>query len=118
MYFFSIFQVLRLQAKLSGEQEPSKIQRLNSIPCQCDTNSSSSSNSQTEQIVRELLRDMVDDAVNRASSVTSASQSRQRYVLLCDLSNLAHLNFPRFEISLLWQYWSKFGIFTEVRHFQ
>jgi len=73
-------QVLRLQAKLSGEQEPSKIQRLNSIPCQCDTNSSSSSNSQTEQIVRELLRDMVDDAVNRASSVTSASQSRQRPV--------------------------------------
>merc|ERR1719193_1815970 len=74
-------QALRLQAKLSGEQEPSKIQRLNSIPCQCDTNSSSSSNSQTEQIVGELLRDMVDDAVNRASSVTSASQSRQRPVL-------------------------------------
>ena len=84
-----MFQVLRLQAKLSGEQEPSKIQRLNSIPCQCDTNSSSSSNSQTEQIVRELLRDMVDDAVNRASSVTSATQPRQRYVRFSSIFNAA-----------------------------
>merc|ERR1712223_628703 len=60
-------QALRLQAKLSGEQEPSKIQRLNSIPCVCDTNSSSSNYSSVsaEKMVRKILRDMVDDVVNR-----------------------------------------------------
>jgi len=68
-------QAAKLQAKLSGEQaEPSKIQRLNSIPCQCDTNSSSSSsNSQTEQMVRDLLRDMVDDALNRVLQTSEPS---------------------------------------------
>ena len=70
-----LFQAAKLQAKLSGEQaEPSKIQRLNSIPCQCDTNSSSSSsNSQTEQMVRDLLRDMVDDALNRVLQTSEPS---------------------------------------------
>ena len=85
------FQAAKLQAKLSGEQaEPSKIQRLNSIPCQCDTNSSSSSsNSQTEQIVRDLLRDMVDDALNRVlqtsepSNPASSGTSEPSYPAWC-----------------------------------
>ena len=71
------FQALRLQAKLSGEQEPSKIQRLNSIPCVCDTNSSSNSSASAEKMVRKILRDMVDDAVNRVvldSSATATSE--------------------------------------------
>ena len=72
---------MRLQAKLSGEQEPSKIQRLNSIPCVCDTNSSSSnySSASAEKMVRKILRDMVDDVVNRVvldadSPATSTSE--------------------------------------------
>ena len=92
-----LFQAAKLQAKLSGEQaEPSKIQRLNSIPCQCDTNSSSSSsNSQTEQMVRDLLRDMVDDALNRvlqtsepsnpASSGTSEPSYPASTALVCSI---------------------------------
>ena len=73
------FQALRLQAKLSGEQEPSKIQRLNSIPCVCDTNSSSNSSASAEKMVRKILRDMVDDAVNRVVLDSSATATSEQH---------------------------------------
>ena len=56
-------QALKLTAKLNGEQEPSKIQRLNSIPCQCDKSS------QNEDVVKQVIRDIIDEVINRVTDL-------------------------------------------------
>ena len=67
---------LTLTAKLNGsDQEPSKIQRLNSIPCHCDNKNIDTTHTEThhhpasEEIVRGLINCIIEDVITRVNDL-------------------------------------------------
>ena len=66
--------------------QPSRIQRLNSIPCQCDktpemTNANDDENSKNnagEEIVKEILKDVIEKVMNLSTKSSSNQQDEQQ----------------------------------------
>ena len=57
--------------------QPSRIQRLNSIPCQCDktpemTNDDENSKNAGEEIVKEILKDVIEKVIKSSTNSSSS----------------------------------------------